>query len=148
MRKMTCADVINFQTVFRETQQSSYIIEVTGRALLGPSWGHHTRILAWVVNRLHRPVLIGQVLPHFKTRKYVIFACFLFSFIDKFWNKHPTPSPSRNALGTPLSISVYFNFVKIPTTAASFSLCLFLNALQDNKIHCLNVLRRSFQYFV
>ena len=39
--------------------------------------------------------------------------------------------------------SVCFNFVEMPTTVISVPLSFF--ALQDNKIHCLNVLRRSFQ---
>ena len=72
-----------------------------------PAWGRHIRVSPRVVNRLHRPVLIvntpivisskRQVLPLFdpyakvtkNTRKMPFLRDFLFSFVCKFWNKHP-----------------------------------------------------------
>ena len=126
MRKMTSADVIIFQTLFRETQQSSYIIEVTERALLGPQLGASysnfgpggkTASQASV----NRPGFTA--LPYAKVCHFCVF---FYSVSSVNFGTNTPPSPSRNALGTPLSISVYFNFVKIPTTATSFSLYRFL----------------------
>ena len=84
------------------------------------SWTRLRRVrVPCLANRLATPVLIvntpivisskRQVLPHFHTQKYVIFAWYLLSFVAKFWNKHP---PSRNALGTPLAPTA-LNWVKV-----------------------------------
>ena len=127
MGKIISADAIIFQTLFRETQQSSYIIEVTGRALLGPQLGaSYSNFGPGGKSASQASVnLIGQVLPHFHTRK-CHFSVFFYLVSSVNFGTNTPPSPSQNALGTPLSISVYFNFVKIPTTATSFSLCRFL----------------------
>ena len=127
MRKITSADVIIFQTLFRETQQSSYIIEVTERALLGPQLGASYSNFAPGGKTASQASVNRAGFTAFPQAKVCHFCVFFYSVSSvNFGTNTPPPSPSRNALGTPPSISVCFNFVKIPTTATSFSLCRFL----------------------